>query len=97
MEEDIFASKTKYKLITKDITGETPVGYCYYQKHRGYISKQIMKTKGCNKKCCRYFCKNMNHPWWQRKERIKVMKIAEKQGCRFYVFEGKTYLASEKI
>lgn len=97
--KDLFSEPKSglYKLIDGMKTNQLPIGYCCYSEHRGYLTKSLMQSKECNKKCCRHFKKNMEHPWWQRKERIKALKNAKKDGKLMYVFNGNYYLVDAKI
>ena len=98
MQKDIFKkTKEKWKLITGAITGQTPYGYCYYKNHRGYLTKALIKEHQCTAKQCRYFRKNDDHPHWKRKEQIKALQKAKKNGESTYSYNGKIYLVSEKV
>lgn len=50
--------------IDGKLTNRTPVGYCTYLKHRGWITKNILEIKHCDLKHCPQFHKNnLSHYW----------------------------------
>lgn len=47
------------------------VGYCWLEKHKGYITKQIMDEHQCIEKQCPFFQKYEDAPYWKEKEKRK--------------------------
>lgn len=57
---------------------ENCVAYCHYYKHRGGLSKDMMKQHECLKKGCRYLEKYEDHPYWGKKKYINRQKKENK-------------------
>ena len=55
------------------------VGYCWLEKHRGYITKQIMEEHECLEKKCPFFQKYEDAPYWREKEKRKKDKQNRKE------------------
>lgn len=88
---DLFRQRVHYKCYDGTYVKQTPVGYCTYSKHRGFLTKNMMNEKKCLSKCCPSLVKNTEHPFWSRRNRIKAEKIARKNGKSTYEFDGHTY------
>jgi hypothetical protein len=50
------------------------VGYCRYKKHKGFLTRKLMKQHQCLGKGCHYFQKFEDAPYWKEKSKIKQMK-----------------------
>lgn len=55
------------------------VGYCWLEKHRGYVTKQIMVEHQCIEKQCPFFQKYEDAPYWKEKEKRKKDKQNRKE------------------
>lgn len=55
------------------------VGYCWLDKHRGYITKQILEEHKCIEKNCSFFQKYEDAPYWKEKEKRKKLRQERKQ------------------
>ena len=97
MAQDFFKPRKEWKLINGDFTTDIPYGHCCFWKHSGYLTKGMLNTHKCIEKNCVHFRKNTEHPFFVRKEQIKVLKKAKKNGNSTYEFNGKTYLVTKEI
>lgn len=93
----LFKEKNSYKLIDGKYTINEPYGYCCCNYHRGYLSKKILENKKCTSKSCYHFKKNEYHPHWIRKEQLKALKQAKKEGKDFYIFNGINHSVKENV
>lgn len=59
---------------------ENAVGYCHNKKHKGFLSKDIIKQHGCNFKQCPYLEKYETDPYWLRRSIINAIKKYRKNG-----------------
>ena len=50
------------------------VGYCWYKKHKGFLTLSLMKKQECLSKGCHYFQKFEDSPYWQKKAEKKQLK-----------------------
>ena len=57
----------------------TIVGYCHYKEHRGFITQNVLKEKNCDTKCCGYFERYNDCPYWAHKARKKELKTIRKK------------------
>ena len=55
------------------------IGYCWLEKHRGYITKQILEEHRCIEKNCRFFQKYEDAQYWREKEKQRKLR---KEGKR---------------
>lgn len=56
--------KKSYHQITRGCSNnKTYCGYCHHQKHRGWLTVQVMSEHNCLEKECRFFEK-CEHPLW---------------------------------
>lgn len=73
----------------KTITGEhicclksNVMGYCHFFKHRGYITRSILKNHECVKKQCSFLQKNTSNPYWTAVERIQAAEKRKKETAK---------------
>lgn len=61
-------TKSYYALIDNKITDKEPVGYCYCDAHKGYISAAYCKSHNCLHKdkghICTFFIQNKEHQYF---------------------------------
>ena len=50
------------------------LGYCHYKKHKGYMTKALLKEHECLKKSCPLLEKFENRPFWIQREEAKRLK-----------------------
>lgn len=55
------------------------IGYCWLEKHRGYITKQILEEHKCIEKNCSFFQKYEDAQYWKEKEKRKKLRQERKQ------------------
>lgn len=53
------------------------IGYCRHNMHRGNMTHKMVKQHRCLEKQCPYFIK-IDHPYWDRKEKLKILKKFKK-------------------
>lgn len=72
-----------YKVYTTINGGKCSVGqrigYCWLDKHSGYITKQILDEHKCIEKECSFFQKYEDAPYWIEKEKRKKLRKERKQ------------------
>jgi len=66
-----------YRTIYGTYIDSEPVGFCKFGGHRGCITKNIYKNKGCDG--CSHFRKNEKHPAWKSKHPFKQTKRNQKK------------------
>ena len=64
-------------------TQKMPVGWCNNNKHRGKLSIKQMKNHKCLQHQCKFFCKNLKHPYWETRAKNKQAKKDAKFKARF--------------
>lgn len=58
---------------------KTPVAFCHYKKHYGYMSEKMLKLHGCLQKNCGRLRK-LDCPYWEERRQKKLnAKLARKQ------------------
>ena len=62
---------------------EKTIAYCRYYKHLGALSKTMVKQHECIQKNCKYFEKNLDNPYWQRRSAYTANKKREKKLRKF--------------
>ena len=71
----IDCTKSYYALIDNKITDKEPVGYCYCDAHKGYISAAYCKSHNCLHKdkghICTFFIQNKEHQYFIQQKRKK--------------------------
>lgn len=55
------------------------LGYCWMEKHPGYITKQILEEHKCIEKNCSFFQKYPDAPYWREKEKRKQNRQNKKE------------------
>lgn len=55
------------------------IGYCWLEKHRGYITKQILEEHRCIEKNCNFFQKYEDAQYWQEKEKQRKLRKQRKK------------------
>ena len=78
----------KVTLIDGKTSYKRPIGYCFCDTHRGYISKELLKSHKCLQKQCPFLRKNEEHPYWNDREKRREDKKLKK-------FMSKTYTNEE--
>ena len=62
------------------------IGFCHYSKHRGFITRSVLKTHNCDGKMCHYLEKFEDHPFWierkKQKDRKKTSKLIAKNTAK---------------
>ena len=86
---DSIIADISYKYINRRVKRESPVGYCHYHLHRGYVDAAIMKEHGCLKKQCKYLQKNKNHPYWEKREERKKLRKKRKKELQEFLYSRK--------
>ena len=66
--------KEYYINIDGDYTKKQPVGYCFCELHRGYLTTNELKTHKCISKECPHLFKNTNHQYWAEQENLLLKK-----------------------
>lgn len=64
--------------IYKDPLTKLPVGFCCYKRHKGYLTVNILKRQECLRKQCPCLKKNLEHSYWEEREKIKELKKQKK-------------------
>lgn len=64
--------KMSWKAIDGNRLMSEPVGYCNNYIHRGWLSTVLLKGHKCLEKQCPYLDRNLEHPFWTYKKRIKI-------------------------
>ena len=72
--QDKSKESTKKRCIDGVYRGNEVVGYCWYKKHRGYLTSKLMKRQQCTGKDCRHFQKYEDSQYWKIKEERKQKK-----------------------
>ncbi len=81
-----YTAKRRYMTGQPDKKGT--IAYCHNIKHRGALSKRMVKQHECIQKNCRFFEKNLENPYWadrdhyrdHKKRDKKIRKCLEAQG-----------------
>lgn len=72
----------KLKMV-KNIYGNelsgTPVAYCFYKHHRGYLTVKNLKKHECLRKQCPCL-KKLPSPYWEKREAVKQKRRERKNG-----------------
>jgi len=55
------------------------VGFCWYKKHKGFLTLKLMKEHQCPQKECHYFQKFEDSPHWKKKKKNKQRKKERKE------------------
>lgn len=68
-------NKSYYSLIDNKITDKEPVGYCYCDAHKGYVSAAYCKSHNCLHKdkghICTFFIQNKEHQYFIQQKQKK--------------------------
>lgn len=56
---------------------KSPVAFCHYRKHRGYLTPKLMKTHGCLQRQCSRLEKLDSEFWDERRRKKNMAKIAK--------------------
>lgn len=67
-------NKDRWRLIDKHFSYTIPIGYCYCDTHRGYISMNLARTHNCLYKCNGKRC-----PFLKLNDAHSVIKKVEKE------------------
>ncbi|MBQ3794789.1 MAG: hypothetical protein II842_00640 [Butyrivibrio sp.] len=73
---------------------ENCVAYCHCYKHRGGLSKDMMKQHECLKKGCRYLEKYEDHPYWGKKKYINHARKENRSNRNVQGVSGKVKTGS---
>lgn len=75
---DFSETKVLYGINRQILAERQIVGYCCSEFHRGYLTKHIIKTKGCVRKNCPSFLKHEGSNYWKaitaQEERKRISK-----------------------
>lgn len=55
------------------------VGYCHYYKHKGTVTKKILKNHKCVIKDCHYFEKYADNSYWKNVEQKKAIQLKKRE------------------
>lgn len=58
---------------------KSPVAYCTYSRHRGYLTEKQIKVHGCLKRGCPRLSRLECEYWEERKNRKKKTKLEKRQ------------------
>ncbi|MBE5858522.1 MAG: hypothetical protein E7301_00125 [Butyrivibrio sp.] len=65
------------------------IAYCHNIKHRGALSKGMVKQHECIQKNCKFFEKNLEHPYWYGRSCYRENKKREKKVKKYYETQGR--------
>lgn len=72
-------NKSYYSLIDNKITDKEPVGYCYCDAHKGYVSAAYCKSHNCLHKdkghICTFFIQNKEHQYFIQQKQNAVLSF----------------------
>lgn len=103
--KEVYENAIKTTLITSSekryidckIRKETPIGYCHYPLHKGYINESILRKHECIGKHCNYLQKNFHHPYWKKREERKKMRKDRKEKWKEFLRERKLPLKQKSV
>lgn len=96
MAEDKNRDYVQAKLITGEyaqVARKALVGYCTCPRHKGCVTKTILKKHSCIEKQCHYFQKNTGCPYWEAVER----RNQQKQNRKLALKRSKTEAEQKRL
>ena len=73
------------KLLTGDtetVSNKNVIGYCHFSEHKGYVTRNLLKSHKCDTKSCHYLEKYEDNSYWAAIDQIKVAECRKKETAR---------------
>lgn len=88
--------ETPFRFMSNQPDRENAIGYCNYNKHRGYLSTKMIKEHECLKKQCPFLIR-YHHPYWVEKVSAKVYKKLQNGDIDYFIAGTEVYDNSAEI
>ncbi len=104
-EQDFVSGLYKPKRTNRGMSNQpdeaSAIGYCSFHKHKGYLSKTMVRNHQCIKKGCKYFTA-LEHPYWENKYNEKGKKIVdsilrELNTHNYFEYKNEVYVTNNRI
>ena len=81
--------KPKKRFMSGQPGKQDTIAYCHNFKHRGALSKSMVKQHQCLQKNCNFFEKNSENPYWYERNCYRQNKNREKKVRKFFETQGR--------